>query len=37
MTDNGKGASSNANPKIPNSAYVTMLLSLLNCKIKGYV
>lgn len=30
MTNNSKGCSRNANPKIRNNGYVTMLLSLLD-------
>jgi hypothetical protein len=32
MTDNGALRKNNANPKIRNNGYVTMLLSLFNCK-----
>jgi hypothetical protein len=36
MTDNSKSSENNANPKIRNSDYVTLFLTLFNCKLKGY-
>ena len=37
ITDSSESGSDNANPKTRNSDYVTMLLALFNCKIKGYL
>ena len=34
VDDNNKSSENNANPKIPNNDYVTVLLTLFKCKIK---